>query len=239
MADTSTASNSRQRLRQLIGDLLFRARRASCETESVGRLVGQTCFLDVGKARSAAAYLTELGLAGDAVRLLEDVGHLRRHADEVFQRSISPRTEPHDLEQAQRDLESLNFEASRLVVFLRELESFCVNENASPTPPAKSDDGEGKDGVGSTPADENPEGSPLAERARLVLQVLLRGEAFDSDHRMRTADIALKAAGKTADPNQYKEVIADLKGRYFIDTKEGRGGGCWLTALGRSRAEKL
>ena len=94
---------------------------------------------------------------------------------------------------------------------------------------AKPDDGEGNGG----------DGSGLGERSLLVLKVLLNGKAFDSDHRMRTADIAKRAAGKTADPNQYKKVVADLKGRGYVDTKEGRTGGCWLTAAGRSRAEKL
>jgi hypothetical protein len=79
----------------------------------------------------------------------------------------------------------------------------------------------------------------LNGRDREVLKVLLDGEAFDSDHLMRTADIALKAAGKAADPNQYKEVIVKLKTLGYVETKEGRGGGCWLTAPGRQRAEKL
>jgi hypothetical protein len=99
----------------------------------------------------------------------------------------------------------------------------------SPPPPAKKAQAEGNGG----------DGSGLGERSLLVLKVLLNGKAFDSDHRMRTADIAKRAAGKTADPNQYKEVVADLKGRGYVDTKEGRTGGCWLTAAGRSRAEKL
>ncbi len=79
----------------------------------------------------------------------------------------------------------------------------------------------------------------LGERARLVLAVLGNEKAFDSDHRMRTSDIVLKAAGKAADPNPYKEVIAQLKQLAYIQTKEGRGGGCWLTGPGQTRAEKL
>ena len=80
---------------------------------------------------------------------------------------------------------------------------------------------------------------PLGERARLVLTVLREGKAFDSDHRMRTADIACKAAGAMTDPNPYKEVIAELKRLRYVDTKEGRGGGCWLTVAGQQRVEKL
>ncbi|MEN6408008.1 MAG: hypothetical protein ABFC77_16255, partial [Thermoguttaceae bacterium] len=53
------------------------------------------------------------------------------------------------------------------------------------------------------------------------------------------SDIAVKAAGQLSDPNQYKEVIAELKRLGYLDTKEGRGGGCWLTAAGQQRACKL
>ena len=64
-------------------------------------------------------------------------------------------------------------------------------------------------------------------------------KAFRSDKRMRTEDIAVKAAGQEADANQYKEVIVELKQLRYVDTKEGRGGGCWLTIAGQSRAGKL
>jgi hypothetical protein len=80
---------------------------------------------------------------------------------------------------------------------------------------------------------------PLGDRARLTLQVLLDEDAFTSDSRITTPDIATKAAGSETDPNQYKEVIADLKRLGFVETREGRGGGCWLTAHGKARAEKL
>jgi hypothetical protein len=79
----------------------------------------------------------------------------------------------------------------------------------------------------------------LGERAQLALKVLLDKEAFASDHRQRTEDIVVAAIGKSADANQFKEVIAGLKRLGYVDTKEGRGGGCWLTTSGRMRAEKL
>ena len=84
-----------------------------------------------------------------------------------------------------------------------------------------------------------PDEPLLSERAQLVLQVLLREKRLDSDQRMRTADIAVKASGKGTDANAYKEVISSLKGLGYVNTKEGRGGGCWLTAAGNARAEKL
>ncbi len=79
----------------------------------------------------------------------------------------------------------------------------------------------------------------LGERARLVLTVLRNKDAFDSDHRMSTADIAEKAAGKVADANQFKEVVVELKRLAYVETKVGRSGGCWLTPSGQRRAEKL
>lgn len=97
--------------------------------------------------------------------------------------------------------------------------------------------------------DEDSDRSPLgfqapptlAERDRLVLQVLFKAKAFDSDHRLTTKDIAVRAIGKHADENSLKEVVAKLTGPdyRYVETKEGRGGGVWLTEAGRERAEKL
>ena len=87
--------------------------------------------------------------------------------------------------------------------------------------------------------EDSTTGLALGERAQLVLKALLNKKAFDSDHRQTTEDIAVVAAGKTADANQFKEVVADLRRRRYVDTKKGRRGGCWLTTSGRQRAEKL
>jgi hypothetical protein len=100
-------------------------------------------------------------------------------------------------------------------------------------PTAKPGEGEGNGNKGAT---QEPS---LGERAQLVLKVLFDKAAFDSDHRERTEDVAVAAVGKSADANQFKEVIAELKRLHYLDTKEGRGGGCWLTATGKCRAEKL
>ena len=122
---------------------------------------------------------------------------------------------------------------------------------ALPPPVPTPAEGEQDGGAGSTqPADRTQQGKgaggprtatdlPLGERALLVLKVLLDGKAFDSDHRMTTEGIAVKAAGKGTDSNQYKAVVSELKGLGYVDTKQGRRGGCWLTASGRQRAEKL
>ena len=104
--------------------------------------------------------------------------------------------------------------------------------------------GEAEPGAESPPNEETQPADyeadlPLGERAQLVLTVLLEKEAFDSDHRQTTEDIAVAAVGPDADPNQFKEVIASLRKAGYVGTREGRGGGCWLTELGRQRAEKL
>lgn len=80
---------------------------------------------------------------------------------------------------------------------------------------------------------------PLNERAQEVLQAMLELGAVDSDQRKPTETIAIKAIGQCADANSLKVVMSELKTRKLINSKTGRGGGCWLTANGRQRAEKL
>lgn len=109
------------------------------------------------------------------------------------------------------------------------------NELSILATPSKKDEAY-SEGTGEKDSENNP---PLGERSRLVLTVLRNGKAFDSDHRITTADIAVKAVGSNADANQFKEVIADLKQLKYLDTRVGRGGGCWLTSLGQERAAKL
>ncbi|MCX7701855.1 MAG: hypothetical protein N2039_13335 [Gemmataceae bacterium] len=79
----------------------------------------------------------------------------------------------------------------------------------------------------------------LSNRAQSVLIAMLKLGALDSDQRRSTEEIAIKALGDATDPNALKSVMADLKTRKLIQTREGRGGGCWLTEAGRRRAEKL
>lgn len=86
-----------------------------------------------------------------------------------------------------------------------------------------------------TPTNEEP----LSERARLVLVAMLELDALDSDRRQPTEEVAVKALGAGADPNALKSVMAELNTRGLINSKTGRGGGCWLTENGRQRAEKL
>jgi hypothetical protein len=80
---------------------------------------------------------------------------------------------------------------------------------------------------------------PLSPRAETVLVAMLELAADDADRRRTTQEIADAALGKGADANALKSVICDLRTRKLIETKIGRGGGCWLTESGRMRAEKL
>ena len=80
---------------------------------------------------------------------------------------------------------------------------------------------------------------PLSDRARAVLVAMLELRTFDADCLRSTDDIAAKAFGKGTDANSLKSVMADLNTREMISSRTGRGGGCWLTAKGRARAEKL
>jgi hypothetical protein len=64
------------------------------------------------------------------------------------------------------------------------------------------------------------------------LKALYRKNSFDPDHLQTTAAITEVAAGELANAEQFKAVVAELKKRGLVDTREGRGGGCWLTKQG-------
>ncbi len=81
--------------------------------------------------------------------------------------------------------------------------------------------------------------TPLSDRAQIILVAMLEMDAFDSDSRRSTEEIAAKGLGGHADANAHKGVMAELKTCQLVESKTGRGGGCWLTAAGRARTEKL
>jgi len=82
-------------------------------------------------------------------------------------------------------------------------------------------------------------GETLAEREQNFLVALLELGAFDSDTRTTTPKAVSRAAGKGESPECYKRVVTNLRERGLLKTKQGGGGGVWLTAAGRKRAEKL
>ena len=79
----------------------------------------------------------------------------------------------------------------------------------------------------------------LSDRQYLILKTMKLLKAVSADSRCATDEIAKKAEGLEAAPVQFKGPIATLKSLGFLKTKEGRGGGCWLTGDGLRWAEKL
>jgi len=80
---------------------------------------------------------------------------------------------------------------------------------------------------------------PISERGQHVLVAMLILKAFDADSLKSTERIANKAIGNGVEANSLKSVMSDLKTHKFVQSKTGRGGGCWLTEKGKNRAEKL
>ena len=85
----------------------------------------------------------------------------------------------------------------------------------------------------------SPRDPILGEREQCSLLALLEKRAFDSDHLIKTQIIAELAAGKGTDGGSFKEVIAKLKSYGYVETREGRSGGVWLTPDGKMRAESI
>jgi len=73
----------------------------------------------------------------------------------------------------------------------------------------------------------------LSEQQENILKALYLLKAFHPGNRKSTRAVALRADGSEANPEAFKEPIAELKRLGLVETKEGRGGGCWLMLLGR------
>jgi hypothetical protein len=80
---------------------------------------------------------------------------------------------------------------------------------------------------------------PLVERARSILEAMLKMGAIDADHLQTRAKIIEVAFGKGFNPNSLKGVMVELATRRLIKTEKGRGNGSWLTEAGRKRALSL
>ncbi|GIW90170.1 MAG: hypothetical protein KatS3mg109_0602 [Pirellulaceae bacterium] len=96
-----------------------------------------------------------------------------------------------------------------------------------------------EDAIQAVAPDLSSQDEPLSDRAQEVLVAMLQLKAFDSDSRQSTAAIAARAMGAEADANSLKPVMSELATRRLIQTRAGRGGGCWLTKAGKLRAERL
>ena len=79
----------------------------------------------------------------------------------------------------------------------------------------------------------------LMDRHRRILQAMLELRAVSEASRRTQDDIAERAEGVTTPNATFKAKVAELRRRQFVATKEGRGGGCWLTELGRTVADEV
>ena len=78
----------------------------------------------------------------------------------------------------------------------------------------------------------------ISHRQIEILQAMLEQSAVDSDSRVDSSEIAEKA-DKGANPEGFRQPLADLKKLGYIQAKLGAGGGYWLTATGCARAKSL
>lgn len=72
----------------------------------------------------------------------------------------------------------------------------------------------------------------LTDRQRNCMRALLEFRAVDADSRQDAGDIAVKAEGRGANVNGFKEPLSDLVLRGLAESKTGRKGGYWLTRYG-------
>jgi hypothetical protein len=81
----------------------------------------------------------------------------------------------------------------------------------------------------------------LTDCARKALRVLFGQKAFDQESRIRIEDIARLAEGGKAwaNPGPFRQAVPELVEKGLAATKEGRGGGAWLTANGRKVAKTI
>ncbi len=87
-------------------------------------------------------------------------------------------------------------------------------------------------------ADED-RGRTLTDRQRNILRALFERQAFDRETRMTTEAITKLAEGPAANPETFKQPMAELALLEFVETARGPKGGVWLSPKGRSFAESI
>jgi hypothetical protein len=75
---------------------------------------------------------------------------------------------------------------------------------------------------------KTPGERPLSTRQKEILQAMKLLGAANEANRKTIGEIAVRVEGKGALVENYKKSIAALKKRRFVQTLDGRGGGCWL-----------
>jgi hypothetical protein len=87
--------------------------------------------------------------------------------------------------------------------------------------------------------EQPPHELPLSSHQKEVLIALLELKAFESDRRVSTDEMTRKAAGPAAGSDSFKSPVASLVAAGLVASKEGRGGGIWLTPARKQRAEHV
>jgi hypothetical protein len=79
----------------------------------------------------------------------------------------------------------------------------------------------------------------LSERQSNLLEALYLMKAFHPDVRQTILAIAQKAEGREVNPEAFKEPMVALKRLGLVETRQGRGGGCWLSPSGRQYIQQI
>ncbi len=86
---------------------------------------------------------------------------------------------------------------------------------------------------------ESPDSLALSERQCHVLVAMVEAGAVNAANRLTIDAIARLAEGPFADSDSFKRPISQLVSRDLLTAKRGRGGGCWVTKIGKRFAEGL
>ena len=82
-------------------------------------------------------------------------------------------------------------------------------------------------------------GAGLSQRKLAILDSLLEGRAFDEVSRIKAAVIARKVDGNRPVADSFKQPLSELVEARILYSKDGRGGGYWLTENGMRLAQSL
>jgi hypothetical protein len=78
----------------------------------------------------------------------------------------------------------------------------------------------------------------LTDRQRLILVTMLENE-ITSERRRNTRPHVVRLINRTHKPSSYNQDFAGLATRRYVQSREGRNGGVWLTPTGRAEAQRL
>jgi hypothetical protein len=230
--------------RHQLADELLALRRVLRDNGVVHRLEDacQDCHATSNRnLRQAAAVLGEQSQAGVA-RQLEQIGRLPPDCAPIDRAGICQSEVYFHLRDLLGSLVRVQdlpeqVESDELVAKLsRPLDGQAVEGGGANSEPS----GAGRPAPpGDRSGDDRQEIPVLSQRQYGILEAMALLKAFNSAKRQTTEAIAERAEGPSANPDSFKTAMAELKRQQFVDTRSGRGGGCWLTADGREVANRL